>query len=119
MLKLPWFVFSFNFLALVLIAYPVDFDTCASCFTQVYLACPSSPCSNFLSITQEQHPSHGFVRISKPLDLVVSVFRGKVVIFLSKVSQIRNPRGVSADIRHNATCDSEFFTTSYLLLKNT
>ncbi|KAF7975202.1 hypothetical protein HWV62_10272 [Athelia sp. TMB] len=49
----------------------VDFDTCASCF----------------EITPSQHPRHGFVKISKPEDLMIR-------------------DALSQDVRHYASCNS-------------
>ncbi|KAG2045134.1 hypothetical protein BDR03DRAFT_1086664 [Suillus americanus] len=64
-----------------------DFDTCANCF----------------KITGEQHPYHGFVRVSKTSDLMVTV------LFLVKrnpshILKMRN--AVTNTATHYATCDS-------------
>ncbi|KAF8078982.1 hypothetical protein FPV67DRAFT_1404995 [Lyophyllum atratum] len=51
-----------------------DFDTCSSCFTcdTCYLILPSVNLTCVLSITDEQHPDHSFVKLSKTEDYIVS-----------------------------------------------
>lgn len=67
-----------------------DFDTCTACF----------------EITPEQHPGHGFVKISNPSDLMVRPMsneedlRHSFAIF----NKIRD--ALSANVIHRATCDS-------------
>jgi hypothetical protein len=73
MSRLSWFFFSFSWLLPVRSCYPCRFRH-LRCVLYVccMLVIVTLSAHTFVSITKDQHPKHGFVRISNTQDLIVS-----------------------------------------------